>query len=159
MAETRGLEVRGQICDPQRQATSSHARDSKSCSKQSCAMSQPTIKSTHNLIIYAYHEQQDQALPIMSEHATTNQLNIQATTNHNRSQVYAKYQSSKRSSGIQRASKVHWSMNHVFQYTQIKFKFDSLMKPKIMGLIPSRVTNLWTLPRSTDRRDSRFKKK
>ena len=37
----------------------------------------------------------------MSEHATTNQLNIQATIDHNKSQVYAKYQLSKWSSIIQ----------------------------------------------------------
>ena len=77
MTETRGLEVKGYICGPQRQAASSHARDSESCAK-----SQPTTKSTQKLIIYAYHESQDQALPIMSEHATTNEMNIQATTNH-----------------------------------------------------------------------------
>ena len=70
------------MCVPQRQAASSHARDSESCSKQSCAKSWPTTKSTHKLIIYAYHEPQDQELPKMSEHATTNQLNTQAITNH-----------------------------------------------------------------------------
>ena len=70
------------MCVPQRQATSSHARDSESCSKQSCAKNWPITKSTHKLIIYVYHEPQDQALPTMSEHATTKQLNTQATTIH-----------------------------------------------------------------------------
>ena len=79
MTETRGLEVKGYICGPQRQAASSHARDSESCAK-----SQPTTKSTHKLIIYAYHESQDQALPTMSEQAITNQLNTQATKIHKR---------------------------------------------------------------------------
>ena len=41
-----------------------------------------TTKSTHKLIIYAYHEPQDHALPTTSEHATTNQLNTHATRNH-----------------------------------------------------------------------------
>ena len=67
--KTRNPDVKGYMCSSQRQITSSHARDSESCSKQSCAKSWPTIKSTHKLIIYAYH-------------ATTNQLNTQATTNH-----------------------------------------------------------------------------
>ena len=53
--------------------------------------------------------------------------------------------------------RVHWSTNHVLQYTQLKFKFDPLMKPEILGLIPNGVANLWTLPRSTDWRDSRIK--
>ena len=48
-------------------------------------------------------------------------------------------------------------MNHVLQYTQLKFKFDPLMKLEILGLIPNEVANLWTLPQSTNRRDSRFK--
>ena len=50
-------------------------------------------------------------------------------------------------------------MNHVIQYTQLKFKFDPLMKLEILGSIPSGVANLWTLTRSIDRRDSLFKKK
>ena len=36
-------------------------------------------------------------------------------------------------------------MNHVLQYIQLKFKFDPLMKPKILGSIPNGVANLWTL--------------
>ena len=48
-------------------------------------------------------------------------------------------------------------MNHVLQYTQLKFKFDPLMKPEILGSIPSGVANLWTLHRSTDRYDSQIK--
>ena len=40
-------------------------------------------------------------------------------------------------------------MNHVLQYTQLKVKLDLLMKPEILGSIPSEVTNLWTLTRST----------
>ena len=31
-------------------------------------------------------------------------------------------------------------MNHVLQYTQLKFKFDHLMKPKILGSMPNGVT-------------------
>ena len=49
-------------------------------------------------------------------------------------------------------------MNHVLQYTQLNFKFDPLLKPEILGLIPSGVINLWTLSQSTDRCDSRLKK-
>ena len=45
-------------------------------------------------------------------------------------------------------------MNHVLQYTQLKFKLDPLMKPEILGSIPSGVANLWTITRSTGRRDS-----
>ena len=41
-------------------------------------------------------------------------------------------------------------MNHVLQYTQLKFKFDPLTKPKILGSIPNGVANLWTLTRSTN---------
>ena len=37
-------------------------------------------------------------------------------------------------------------MNHVLQYTQLKFKFDPLMKPEILGSIPSGVANLWPSP-------------
>ena len=48
-------------------------------------------------------------------------------------------------------------MNHVLQYTQLKFNFDTLMTPKILVLIPSGVANLWTLPQSTNRRDSQFR--
>ena len=48
-------------------------------------------------------------------------------------------------------------MNHVLQYTQLKFKFDPLMKPEILGSIPSGVANLWTFTQSTDRRDSWIK--
>ena len=50
-------------------------------------------------------------------------------------------------------------MNHVLQYTQLKFKLDSLMKLEILGLILSEVANLWTLTRSLDRRDSLLKEK
>ena len=53
--------------------------------------------------------------------------------------------------------KVHWSTNHVLQYTQLKFKFDPLMKPKILGSIPNGVANFWTLPQSTDWHDSQIK--
>ena len=35
-------------------------------------------------------------------------------------------------------------MNHVLQYTQLKFKFDLIMKLEILGSIPSGVANLWT---------------
>ena len=48
-------------------------------------------------------------------------------------------------------------MNRVLKYTQLKFKFDFLMKLEILGSIPNEVANLWTLPQSTDRRDSRIK--
>ena len=72
--KTRNPDVRGYMCIPQRQAASSHARDSESCNKQSCAKSWPTTKSTHKPI--------RPRLPIMSEHVTTNQLNTQVTTNH-----------------------------------------------------------------------------
>ena len=57
--KTRNPDVRAYMCAPQRQAVSSHARDSESCSKQSCAKSWPTTKFTHKLIIYAYHESQN----------------------------------------------------------------------------------------------------
>ena len=79
---TRNPDVKRYMCIPQRHAASSHVRDSESCSKQPCRKSRPTTKSTHKLIIYAYHEPQDQTLPTMSEHATTNQLNTQVTKNH-----------------------------------------------------------------------------
>ena len=42
----------------------------------------------------------------------------------------------------------------MLQYTQLKFKLDPLIKPEILGSIPSEVTNLWTLTRSTGLRDS-----
>ena len=48
-------------------------------------------------------------------------------------------------------------MNHVLQYTQLRFKFDRLMKPEIPDSIPNGVINLWTLSRSTDWRDSQLK--
>ena len=48
-------------------------------------------------------------------------------------------------------------MNHELQYTQLKFKFDPLMKPEILGSIPNGVANLWTLPCSTDWCDSQLK--
>ena len=48
-------------------------------------------------------------------------------------------------------------MNHVLQYTQLKFKFDHLVKQETLGLIPNGVTNLWTLSRSIDQRDLRLK--
>ena len=48
-------------------------------------------------------------------------------------------------------------MNHVRQYTQLKFKFDPFMKPEILGSIPSGVADLWTLPRSTDWCDLQIK--
>ena len=35
-------------------------------------------------------------------------------------------------------------MNHVLRYTQLKFKLDPLIKPEILGSIPSGVANLWT---------------
>ena len=50
-------------------------------------------------------------------------------------------------------------MNHVLQYTQLKFKLDLLMKPEILGSIPSRVANLWTLTRSTGPAQLAFKRK
>ena len=82
--KTKDLDVRGCTCVPQRQVASSYAKDSESCSKLSYSKSWPTTKSTHKLIIYAYHESQDQALPTMSEQAITNHLNTQATTIHKR---------------------------------------------------------------------------
>ena len=50
-------------------------------------------------------------------------------------------------------------MNHVLQYTQLKFKLDSLMKPEILGSFPSGVANLWTLTRSTGPMRLAFKRK
>ena len=50
-------------------------------------------------------------------------------------------------------------MNHVLQYSQLKFKLDLLMKPEILGLIPSGVANLWTLTRSTGQTRLAFKRK
>ena len=50
-------------------------------------------------------------------------------------------------------------MNHVLQYTQLKFKLDLLMKPEILGSIPSGVANLWTLTRSTGPTRLAFKRK
>ena len=47
-------------------------------------------------------------------------------------------------------------MNHVLQYTQLKFKLDLLMKLEILGSIPSEVANLWTLTRSTQTGTTRF---
>ena len=63
----------------------------------------------------------------MNKHATTNQVNTQATTHHK-----------------------------CAQYTQLKFKFDPLMKQEILGSIPNEVSNLWTLTQSTIQRDSLF---
>ena len=48
-------------------------------------------------------------------------------------------------------------MNHVLQYTQLKFKFDLIMKLEILGSIPNGVTNLWTLTRSTNWHNLRIK--
>ena len=50
-------------------------------------------------------------------------------------------------------------MNHVLRYTQLKFKLDPLMKPEILGSIPSGVANLWTLTRSTGLTRLAFKRK
>ena len=50
-------------------------------------------------------------------------------------------------------------MNHVLRYTQLKFKLDPLMKPEILGSIPSGVANLWTLTRSTGPAQLAFKRK
>ena len=50
-------------------------------------------------------------------------------------------------------------MNHVLQYSQLKFKLDLLMKPEILGSIPSGVANLWTLTRSTGPARLAFKRK
>ena len=50
-------------------------------------------------------------------------------------------------------------MNHVLQYTQLKFKFDPLMKPEILGSIPSGVANLWTFTQSTGPARLAFKRK
>ena len=54
----------------------------QSCNKHSCAKRYPTIQSTHKLIIWAYHESQYQEPTTTNKHATTNQLNTQATTHH-----------------------------------------------------------------------------
>ena len=48
-------------------------------------------------------------------------------------------------------------MNHVLQYTQIKFKFDPIMKLEILGSIPNGVANLWTLSWSTKQHSSWIK--
>ena len=50
-------------------------------------------------------------------------------------------------------------MNHVLRYTQLKFKLDLLMKPEILGSIPSGVANLWTLTQSTGPARLTFKRK
>ena len=55
--------------------------------------------------------------------------------------------------------RVYLSMNHVLRYTQLKFKLDPLMKPEILGSIPSGVANLWTLTRFTGPTRLAFKRK
>ena len=50
-------------------------------------------------------------------------------------------------------------MNHVLQYTQLKFKLDLLMKPEILGSIPSGVAICGPSPDPPDQRDSLLKEK
>ena len=50
-------------------------------------------------------------------------------------------------------------MNHVLRYTQLKFKLDPLMKPEILGSIPSESPICGPSPDPPDRHDSLLKEK